>query len=251
MVLALVAPAAPVVGVRRTGRRRPGTRATSSCDAATTPSAQQVYAEHGRRSSDRRVAPRALLLQARAALADGDTDTAEAVLQQLLNDYPSSDQTAAAYFTPGAGAPRRGRLRRRACARWTPSKSSPVARAIGPYAALQRAQCAGKLGDWQGELNAAARGAVDRRRRAAPDAHRSARARCRGRAEDGSQAGRARLLQPLARTGRHAGLQGRDAVHAPPRSPARWARTRWPPSASAPSWSTTPTRRARPARSTR
>src|SRR6185369_1172240 len=44
-------------------------------------------------------APRGLLLQARAALADADTSTAEAVLQSLLDGYPGSDQEAGALFT--------------------------------------------------------------------------------------------------------------------------------------------------------
>ena len=104
------------------------------------------------------VAPRALLLQARAALADGDTDTAEAVLQQLLNDYPSTDQLAPAYFTLE-------QVRRAAgdcggAMRALDAFESIAGRtAIGPYTALQRAQCAVKLGDWPGEL-AAARAAL-------------------------------------------------------------------------------------------
>src|SRR4030081_3694967 len=45
------------------------------------------------------IAPRALLLEARAALADTDTDTAEALLKQLVRDYPSSEQVGGAYFS--------------------------------------------------------------------------------------------------------------------------------------------------------
>src|SRR5947209_2634503 len=41
-------------------------------------------------------APRALVFQARAALADADTDRAEDILQNLLARYPNS---ADAYFT--------------------------------------------------------------------------------------------------------------------------------------------------------
>jgi soluble lytic murein transglycosylase len=100
------------------------------------------------------IAARARLLQARAALAGGDTDTAEGVVQQLLSDYPSSDQTPGAYFTLE-------QIRRAAgdCAgalRALDAFEGLVARsAVGPYAALQRAQCAARLEDWQAELNAA------------------------------------------------------------------------------------------------
>ena len=116
----------------------------------------------GRRSSspawpsrtDRSWRPAPCSLQARAALADADTDTAEAVLQQLLNDYPSTDQLASAYFTLE-------QVRRAAgdcggAMRALDAYESIAGRtAIGPYAALQRAQCAVKLGDWPGELAAA------------------------------------------------------------------------------------------------
>jgi soluble lytic murein transglycosylase len=100
------------------------------------------------------IAPRALLLLARAALADADTDTAEAALQQLLRDYPASDQLAGAYFSleqvrRAAGAIA-GAMRA-----LDAFEESAGATAIGPYAAIQRAQCAVKLGDWPGELRAA------------------------------------------------------------------------------------------------
>src|SRR5579859_3791574 len=100
------------------------------------------------------IAPRALLRQARAALADGDTDAAEAVVQQLLDSYPGSDQIASAYFTLE-------QVRRAAgdcggAMRALDAYESVAGRtAIGPYAALQRAQCASKTGDWPGELTAA------------------------------------------------------------------------------------------------
>src|SRR5258708_14681042 len=115
--------------------------------------AQQFFAsmvDQGQSS----IAPHALLLLARAALADADTDTAEAALQQLLRDYPSSDQVAGAYFSleqvrravgDCAGAMRA----------LDAFEESAGATAIGPYAAIQRAQCAVKLGDWSGELRAA------------------------------------------------------------------------------------------------
>src|SRR5215475_1038040 len=58
--------------------------------------AAQFYADVA--SQNAALAPRALLLQARATLADGDPDTAEALVQQSLADHPNSDQTANAYF---------------------------------------------------------------------------------------------------------------------------------------------------------
>src|SRR5689334_21888327 len=51
--------------------------------------AQQLYASFAERLGPDQ-APRALLLQARAALADADTDGAEAVLQNLLTQYPNT-----------------------------------------------------------------------------------------------------------------------------------------------------------------
>jgi soluble lytic murein transglycosylase len=152
LVLGLVAPAGPVVGV--------GESADAGWDQGhqlmrrgAYAQAQQVYADLADQFGPL-VAPRALLLQARAALADGDTDTAEAILQQLLNDYPGSDQTASAYFSleqvRRAAGDCTGALRA-----LDAFEAAAGRTAIGPYAALQRAQCAVKLGDWQGELNAA------------------------------------------------------------------------------------------------
>jgi soluble lytic murein transglycosylase len=114
--------------------------------------AQQLYASVAEQFAD--AAPRALLLQARAALAAADSDTAEAVLQQLLNSYPNSDQTAAAYFT--LGQVRRSAGDCAAALRALDAFEASAGRtAIGPYTALQRAQCAAILGDWQAELGAA------------------------------------------------------------------------------------------------
>jgi soluble lytic murein transglycosylase len=152
VVLALVSPALPAAGEQ------------SSADAAwdrghqlvrlgNYAAAQDFYAQLADQFGPA-VAPRARLLQARAALADGDTDTAETDVQQLLNDYPSSDQVAPAYFTLE-------QVRRAAgdcdgALRALDAFEAVVGRtAIGPYTALQRAQCAFKLGDWQGELQAA------------------------------------------------------------------------------------------------
>src|SRR5882672_6899380 len=95
--LALVAPATPLAGAQSAvlTLRAPGQQFARRGDFA---AAQAFFGgladQHGPL-----VAPRALILQARAALADADTDTAEAVLQELLNDYPSTDQLASAYFT--------------------------------------------------------------------------------------------------------------------------------------------------------
>src|SRR5437660_713213 len=115
--------------------------------------AQQFFASMADQGQSA-IAPRALLLLARAALADSDTDTAEAALQQLLRDYPSSDQLAGAYFSLAqvrrAAGDCGGAMRALDAFEAT---AGPTA--IGPYAAIQRAQCAVKLGDWAGELRAA------------------------------------------------------------------------------------------------
>jgi soluble lytic murein transglycosylase len=114
--------------------------------------AEQFYADVANQNPS--LAPRALLLQARAALSDGDPSGAESLVQQLLADYPNSDQTANAYF--GLEQIRRaagdcaGALRALDAFEAT---AGPTA--IGPYAALQRAQCAANLGDWPTELAAA------------------------------------------------------------------------------------------------
>ena len=115
--------------------------------------AQQLYAALPEQFGAA-VAPRALLLEARAALADADPDSAEAVLQQLLNDYPDSDQATAAYFTLEQVRRANGD-----CAGALRALDAFEARAgrtaIGPYAALQRAQCASRLENWAAELGAA------------------------------------------------------------------------------------------------
>lgn len=99
-------------------------------------------------------APRALLMQARTRLADGDPDGAEALVQQLLDEYPNSDQTADAYFAleqiRRAAGNCSGALRA-----LDAYESLAGSTAIGPYAALQRAQCAANLSDWPTELDAA------------------------------------------------------------------------------------------------
>jgi soluble lytic murein transglycosylase-like protein/tetratricopeptide (TPR) repeat protein len=118
--------------------------------------AEQFYADTAAQSAD--LAPRALLLQARTELVDGTTDDAEAVLQHLLDAYPTSDQVAGAYFTleqvRRAAGDCAGALRALDA---FDAAAGPTS--IGPYGALQRAQCAAKLGDWPGEL-AAARAAL-------------------------------------------------------------------------------------------
>src|SRR5438045_231289 len=87
LVLGLVAPARPVAGVGDTAdagweHGHQLMRRGAYADA------QQVYADLADQFGAP-VAPRAILLQARAALADGDTTQAEALLQPLLHDYPT------------------------------------------------------------------------------------------------------------------------------------------------------------------
>ena len=150
----------------------------------------------------------------------------------------------------GAGAPRRRATARARCARWTPSKHAPAATAIGPYAALQRAQCAAKLGDWPGEL-AAARAALSidgggPRLTRIEALERAAEAELKlGRKQD--------ALDFYNRSLELAGTRAYKAemLFTTATWRARSARTPWRPSASARSSSTTPTRRARPARSMR
>jgi soluble lytic murein transglycosylase len=114
--------------------------------------AEQFYADVA--SRDPSLAPRALLLQARASLLDGDQSGAESLVQQLLADYPNSDQVANAYFAleqiRRATGDCAGALRA-----LDAFESTAGPTAIGPYAALQRAQCAANLGDWPTELAAA------------------------------------------------------------------------------------------------
>ena len=130
-------------------RFQPGQRLIHQGDYA---QAEQFYADLAAQNPS--VAPRALLLQARVTLTDGDTAGAEALIQQLLSDYPDSDQTANAYFALE-------QIRRAAgdCAGALRALDAYLAASgpdpIGPYAALQRAQCASKLGQWSTELSAA------------------------------------------------------------------------------------------------
>src|SRR5205823_3539024 len=102
--------------------------------------------------------PHVQILQARAALADGDTDAAEGILQQLLADHPQSDQVPAAYFAleqvRRAAGDCAGALRA-LDAFEASAGSGPRGTSLGPYPALQRAQCHGILSDWNGELTAA------------------------------------------------------------------------------------------------
>jgi soluble lytic murein transglycosylase len=114
--------------------------------------AEQYFGELSAQNAS--VGPRALLLQARAALANGDTDAAEAAVQQLLGSYPGSDQTASAYLVleqvRRAAGDCSGALRA-----LDAFEAASAPGAIGPYAALQRAQCAAQLGQWSTELSAA------------------------------------------------------------------------------------------------
>jgi soluble lytic murein transglycosylase len=161
VVLALVAPATRGGGADV--QAADPAAASPQVDAAFQPGLQLVrrgdYADAEQffsdtASQDASLAPRALLLQAKATLADGDTDSAEALVQQVLSDYPGSDQTANAYFAleqvRRAAGNCAGALRA-LDAFEAVSGPNP----IGPYAQLQRAQCAANLGDWQTELESA------------------------------------------------------------------------------------------------
>ncbi|MDQ3808660.1 MAG: hypothetical protein M3336_00045, partial [Chloroflexota bacterium] len=122
--------------------------------------AQQFYAAVAEQFGGS-AAPRALLLQARAALADGDTASAEATLQALLAWLPGagSEEEADALLTLAltrrAAGDCNGALRALAAYEVAPGRL-----ALGPYPALLRATCLGRIGDWQGQL-AAARVALD------------------------------------------------------------------------------------------
>ncbi|MGI9145744.1 MAG: transglycosylase SLT domain-containing protein [Chloroflexota bacterium] len=152
VVLAMVTPTTPLASAQPAAEEAiwaPGQQLMRRGDYK---GAEQFFAgvaEHGGP-----LAPHAMLMLARAALADADTDTAEAVLQQLLDDYPSSDQLASAYFSleqvRRSAGDCDGAMRA-----LTAFESIAGRTAIGPYTALQRAQCAAKLSDWPGELAAA------------------------------------------------------------------------------------------------
>lgn len=114
--------------------------------------AEQFYSDLAASNAD--AAPHALLLEARAEQADGDTSSAETTLQQVLLNYPGSDQTASAYF--GLEQVRRAAGDCTGAMRALDAfQEAAGSLAIGPYAALQRAQCASTLGDWSTELSAA------------------------------------------------------------------------------------------------
>jgi soluble lytic murein transglycosylase len=160
IVVALVAPSTRAGGARSTAALPP---ADAVADTAMQPGqqlvrrgdysqAEQFYADLA--SQNASLAPRALLLDARATLTDGDAAAAEALVQQVLADYPNSDQTPNAYFAleqiRRATGDCAGALRA-----LDAFEASAGATAIGPYAALQRSQCAATLGDWSTELAAA------------------------------------------------------------------------------------------------
>ena len=113
-------------------------------------SATQFYLDLAARSGAP-TAPRAMVLAARAELADGNTDAAEATLQSILSTFPSSDQTATALLSLA-------QVRRTAgdCASALRAldafEAEPTHPALGPYLPVLRAQCLGKVSDWQGEL---------------------------------------------------------------------------------------------------
>lgn len=160
IVVALVAPATRAGGTHPSAALPP---TGGAIDAALQPGlqlvrrgdyaqAEQFYADLATQNGG--LAPRALLLEARASLADGDTATAESLAQQVLTDYPNSDQATAAYFAleqiRRAAGDCAGALRA-----LTAFEETAGSTAIGPYSALQRAQCAAALRDWPTELAAA------------------------------------------------------------------------------------------------
>jgi len=115
--------------------------------------AQQFYAALPDRFGPQ-AAPRALLLQARAAFSDANTETAEALLQRLLAEYPGSDQEAGALFTLAQVGRSAGNCEG-ALRALLAYDSAPGRVDLGPYPFLQRAVCLARLGDWSGELIAA------------------------------------------------------------------------------------------------
>ena len=150
VILALVAPTSRAVSDGSTDALvAPGRQLARRGDYT---QAEQFYADLAARNST--AAPRALLLQAQTTLADGNTSDAEALVQQVLNGYPGSDQTANAYFAleqiRRAAGDCKGALRALDAYVATAGATS-----LGPYIPLQRAQCAARLGDWPSELSAA------------------------------------------------------------------------------------------------
>jgi soluble lytic murein transglycosylase len=148
-VLALIAPPAPARGGAPDVPHDKGQQLMRRGDYT---QAEQFYADAATRYPN--VATQSMLHQSQAALADGDATTAEAVLQQLLARNLSQADTASAYFeleqVRRAAGDCRGALRA-----LDAFESAAPAGAIGPYAALQRAQCASILGEWSTELTAA------------------------------------------------------------------------------------------------
>jgi len=151
VVVALVMPATRAVGGGSSAAASVGSTPTlggESIDAVFDPGdqlvrrgdytqAEQFFADVA--SGNQTAAPRALLLEARATLADGDPAAAETILQQLLADYPGSDQNARAYF--GLEQVRRAAGDCSGAMRALDAfEATAGATAIGPYTALQRAR---------------------------------------------------------------------------------------------------------------
>src|SRR5689334_6077619 len=108
VIVALVSPATRAVGRTSTAsvQQVAVSNVVTANDAALQPGLQLIrrgdYASaegffDDVASQNGALAPRALLLQARAALADGDTSSAETIVQHVLDAYPDSDQVANAY----------------------------------------------------------------------------------------------------------------------------------------------------------
>lgn len=154
LVIALLAPAGPVTGAQTTqtadAQFAQGRQLMRRGDYA--PAGQLFTALADQLSPE--LAPEARLLAARAALADGDTDAAEAALQQILGGPATPDQTARAFFALAqvrrAAGDCTGALRALAS-----FESMDGTAALGPYTSIWRAQCASVLGDWSVERDAA------------------------------------------------------------------------------------------------
>src|SRR4030081_3216858 len=97
IVLALVAPVGRVDGEQSAADAvwDPGNQLARRGDYV---EAQQFFASIADQGQPA-IAPRALLLEALAALPDTDDDPAEVLLQQVVRDYPSSEQVGGAYFS--------------------------------------------------------------------------------------------------------------------------------------------------------
>ncbi len=99
-------------------------------------------------------APRALLLQARAALDDGDTAMAEQAAEQVVAAYGSSDQAATALFLAGRARMQGGDFGG-ALEAFDQYEARGGGAVPASYVWLQRAECYARIGDAERQLAAA------------------------------------------------------------------------------------------------